>query len=222
MRISCLAQSLKGIWLRHRYLLILIGATLVMVVGILVAFLTMGSDIAFGGAIIGVPLSDEGMEYLQSGYAQRIGAVEKKKKVTAVRIALQVPNEEGILQTDYSGAVYALTLIANREADYFLLNEEALELFIPQNMFLDIGEMLSPKEREAMEDTLIKSLPVDEEGQPTVDEAFPVAINVSDLPFIQSCVTGDDPVYLCFIASAPHLDRLVDFWEYLKNWTPQQ
>ena len=221
MRIRSLAQSLNRIWLRHQYLLILIGITLVMAAGVLAAFAAMGSNIAFGGAVIGVPLSDNGMEYLQSGYAQRIGAAGHKKEVTAVEIVLEVPDEEGVLQPDYSGAVYALTLVANREADYFLLSEEALKLFIPQNMFLDIRELLSPAELEVIADDLIKSLPVDDEGQPTVDEAFPVAIDVSDLPFIQRCVTGDGPVYLCFIASAPHFDQLADFWIYLKDWMPQ-
>lgn len=221
MRISRLGQSLKRSWLRHRHLLILIGVTLVMVAGVLAAFAAMGSNIAFGGAVIGVPLSEEGMGYLRSGYAQRLGSAGRKKEVTAAPIALEVPDEEGALQTDYSGAVYALTLVANREADYFLLSEEALKLFIPQNMFLDIRELLSPSELEAIADDLVKSLPVDQEGQPTVDSAFPVAINVSDLPFIQNCVTGNAPVYLSFIASAPHADLLTDFWEYLKDWTPQ-
>lgn len=222
MRISHLTQPLNRIWFRHKYLLILIGITLVMAVGVLLAFATMGSNIAYGGAIIGVPLSDEGMEYLQLGYAQEIGAVTQRKKVTAVEISLDIPAEDGTLHTDYSGAVYALTLVANREADYFLLNEEALKLFIPQNMFWDLRELLPPAEYETMADRIVKSLPLDEEGKPTVEEAFPVAINISELPFIQDCVTGDEPVYLCFIASAPHFELLADFWEYLKKWTPSQ
>lgn len=211
-------QQINSLWQNYRHIVILLGITMLMVAGVLIAFASRGTDIAFAGLLVDVPITEEGSHYLQQGYEQSFSLPEKKVHIT--EISLMAPGGVEKEEPDYGGAVYALTMVANREVDYFLLDETALKIFLPQCMFADLQTVFSEEFLQSQKDMIIQAAAVDENGQPTQTGVYPVALDISGLPFAQHCLSVDGPIYLCFVAESVHKDQFMQFWDYLNTWRP--
>ncbi len=209
-------QRIRYIWSNYRHIVILLGITLVLVAGTVLAFVFRGTDIAFGGLAVDVPLSEEGLHYLKEGYAQAGAFPENKVQLT--QISLSAPGGVETDELDYGGAIYAMSMVANRQIDYFLLDETSLKIFLAQEMFLDLQTVFSAAQLEALGDTVIQAMPVDENDQPTQTGTYPVALDISGLSFTQHCICTNEPVYLCFVAGSLHQEQFLQFWEYLNAW----
>lgn len=212
-------QQIKSMWQNYRHIVILLGITLLMVAATLIAFVGRGTDIAFAGLLVDVPITEEGSQYLQQDYAQASSL--SKNKVHITEISLMAPGGVEKEEPDYGGAVYALTMVANREVDYFLLDETALKIFLPQCMFADLNTVFSEEFLKSHKDIIVQAAAVDENDQPTQTGVYPVALDISGLPFAQHCLSVDGPIYLCFVAESLHEDQFVQFWDYLNAWRAQ-
>lgn len=209
-------RKLRKFWSERRFLVFLWAFTLVLAIGVIFAVRGRGSDVRFGGLAVDVTISEEGCRYLQQGFAARHGFDEDELPLT--KMSLTAPDGVETGEIDYGGAIYAMLLASNREVDYFLLDETALRTMLPQQMFLDLRQILSEEELAQLGDLVVRTLPVDENDVPTETGEYPVALDLAELPFAGECIASGEAIYLCFAAGSAREALLADFWAYLNEW----
>ena len=86
-----------------------------------------------------------------------------------------------------------------------------------QDIYMDLRELFTKEQLTKIEDRLIYFQPADENEKPT-EEKYPVAVDISGLPFFGEFCDLKEPIYFSAAANAPNIDDLKAFWDYLNAW----
>ncbi len=210
-------QRLEYIWSYHKETIVISAAMLVIAIYLLTSLIANQKQLMMGGLIANVHLSEAGKAYLSQEYLAHIQGNAESQKVELTTVELGDMKNAADLEYTYYSLTKSLSLITDRKIDYLLMDKTALEQYMAQGVFLDLREVLSAELVESMNDRLIKLKPVDENGKPAGGE-YPVAIDISELPFIRSCTDGQTPVYFGVAANSPNLQTVKGFWDYLNAW----
>lgn len=204
-------QKIVHLWMcYHEYFLIGLVVLLVLT-AFFSGVLRKEKEVVVSGLVANTAISQTGYNYLTQDYAEILGIDEKEQTVQ-----LTYANFEDLENPAYLDATHTayMQLVAMTEAqmvDYVLLDELALELYINQDLFMDLRDFFTPEEMENWRSDVIY---LEYEGQ----QMFPVAIDITNLPFVKDAVHGEDPVYLAFVANTPRQDACRNLWQYIQSW----
>lgn len=203
-------QKLEHFWEYYKGLL-LIPVALIFIIGVIVGSInSLGMELRLSGVLVNVNVSPEGITHLQSDYAQRIGAGEKE--LVDVR-SMRFENPFTTLDQTYALNVQesVMALVSNQELDYLMFDELSLPFFLSPDTMLDLRELFSQEELDAMGMAVIR-LQVPQTG-----EKIPVAIDIRDTVFYRQHMQSDDVIYLSFISNSSHKETCLDFWRFIKG-----
>ncbi len=210
-------QRLDYLWSYHKETIVIGTVMLVIVIYLISSLLANQKQMRMGGILANVDLSEPGKAYLSQGYLEHLEANPSRETVKLFAVELGDLQNEATMDQTYYGLTKTLAMLTDREIDYLLMDKDALELYMAQNVFLDLRKALPSDLLASWEDKLIKLKPVDENGDP-LGEEYPVAVDISDLPFIKNCTDGQSPVYFGVASNSPNLESLKQFWDYLSAW----
>ena len=167
------------------------------------------------GMIVNISISQEGYDYLSTDYMEKLQGNPKTQKVELDYTNFKSLEDPTSSEDNYNAMMITLARVEGRMLDYMLLDKFAMEYYIIQDVYLDLREFFTPEELEALGDRVITARAEDEQ------EAWVVAVDITDLPFVQDNVRlGDeeDRVYFALSGSTQRLEMCRDAWNYIHAW----
>lgn len=199
------------------YLLILVF--LFMAVGLVVSVLeARNKDVLVAGMIVNVSVEQRGMNYLTKDYAAYLGATSKNQVAEVDYTSFGDPLDPENGTNSYYASQILPSRVAGEMLDYMILDKFAMEFYIPQEVYADLSQFFTEEELAALaeENRVIYAM---QEGD---TERWPIAIDITDLPFVKDMI-GAEKVYFALSGNSPRPDMCRHVWQYLHDWkTPEQ
>ena len=205
-------EKLVHIWTYYKWL-IPVFLVIVMLVSIVISSVTNLNTVkVMAGISVNVNLSDEAESYLREDYREVLGLTSKKQKVVFTETYI----ENLVTASDYMESYYALmsllALCSNKEVDYLILDEEGVRVLMVQGAFRNLTEVYTEEELDALGDLVVYK--EDKETK----ELVPIALNITDTPFIQEKTAANKNVFFSFVANSPRLEQTKALYQYLLEW----
>ncbi len=210
-------DRLQHIWSYYKETILIVVALMIVVGYLLAGMISNRKDIVIGGIVANVEMTDEGTLYLTTDYFREIDGKDRYQQVTLHPMSLYSLQNAEYMEMTYYNITKALAMMTDRQVDYLLVDKVALELFMSQEAFLDLREIFSENELAAFDNKLIKIKKIDD-AENVIAEDYPVAINISSLPFVQNCTTSTGDVYFGVVSNSTNMEQVKQFWTYINNW----
>ncbi len=203
-------EKLIHIWTYYKWVLVVV-LILIMAVSVLLASVQNKRKIMLlGGVTVNVQLSEEGKAYLSEDYLQIIGTGNKRETVALSHT--DIDKVTNVYENNYYAVMSLLALCANQEVDYLILDQTGFEAMLIQQAYLGLDQIYTPEELEAMGENVVYA---QNKGE---DVPSAVAINITNIPFIQKNAQVKDTVYFVYVANSPRLEECRAFYEYLLTY----
>ena len=207
-------EKLEHIWTYYKWL-IPVFLAVVMLLSITISCVTNLNTVKMmAGISVNVNLSDAGETYLREDYKEHLGLTSKKQKVVMTETYI----ENLVTASDYMDSYYSLmsllALCSNKEVDYLILDEEGVRVLMVQGAFRNLTEVYTEEELDALGDVVVYK--EDKETK----ELLPIALNITDTPFIQQNTAANKNVFFSFVANSPRLEETKALYQYLLDWKP--
>ena len=204
-------EKLEHLWEYYKWVLGVALGVVFVICAIVASVISSNIQLRLSGVLINVDISAEGYVWLQDGYFERIGGQEGKEEVNLRNMQFENPytTVEQTYALDVQESVMAL--IGARELDYLLFDELALPFFMDPETFLDLRELFTQEQLDAMGTAVIK-LQLPETG-----EQIPMAIDITDTAMFENYMESDKTIYLAFSAVTPRKETCLDFWQFIKG-----
>lgn len=205
-------EKLVHIWTYYKWL-IPVFLIIVMLVSIVISSVTNLNTVKMmAGISVNVNLSDEAETYLREDYREVLGLTSKKQKVVFTETNI----ENLVTAPDYMDSYYSLmsllAMCSNKEVDYLILDEEGVRVLMVQGAFRNLTEVYTEEELDALGDLVVYK--EDKETK----ELVPIALNITDTPFIQENTAANKNVFFSFVANSPRLEQTKALYQYLLEW----
>ena len=214
-------QRVEYIWTYHKTTIVLSLIFLYLLNYLLIGKIT-SKDILIGAIHANVELSENGRSFITSDFFEMQQGDPQKEDISILDVALTKIADDEYFEMNYYYLQVVLTQVGAQQVDYILADKIAMEIFMTQDIYMNLRDIFSADELANLEDRLIYLLPVDENGESTVDEKFPVAIDVSGMPFFAAHANSKEPIYFSVASNAPNTEAVIALWTYLTTWCPSQ
>ena len=186
-------------------LLILIPVALGL---ILTSILKDKPDLVFSGNVCNLTLNDKGKSYLINDWSRTLNMEPGE-----LLLKLEHSNTQGTDAPDVDGGVQVLSAVAADSLDYLVCDSVAMEFFSLHYAVLPLNQILDDATLSRWGDRIYSYT------DPESGELYPVALDVTHMPFFQSSIQGNDSVYLAF-ANKEDADPqlLIQFLDHLESW----
>jgi len=161
---------------------------------------------------VNVRLSQAGTEALRQRYAEQTEAAGSKGTLLMAEAHLEAFETRQDLDTNYMALQALLSLHGNQELDLLLMDQTAMENFLRQGIYLDLRKLFGEEELLALGEAAVWGRHRDEE------EARPLVLDVTELPFIREHGIGSGKVYLAFADNTSQLQACRISWEIMATW----
>lgn len=210
-------QRIAYIWAYYKIQIFLLIISIIFIISTVMTLSSASKEPLIAGVLTNVELSQEGWDYVQDDFFAYLEGDEKTQSVKlSVTNFSDIYTNVSLFDASYTSAMNTVSLVSSGFLDYLIMSEDALRFYMTQDIFLDLTEFFTADELEALGDRVIKLQMVDDDG--TVTSNCPVAIDISDLPFIQDCLNPVQDCYFSLSATSERLENCRIFWEYLLDW----
>lgn len=166
----------------------------------------------FGGTLVNIHLTDEGEAYLSTGWLEVLEGNPRKQEVTLMSTYFEDPTLSTTDEYAYAAAMSPIILIGVNDLDYMLLDQASANYYLNKGIYPPLDTVLTEEQLAAFADKIVCGKDVDG------NEGVPLAIDISDIPFIQDCLEVEGPVYITFPGNTPRLELSAEFFDYLLAW----
>ena len=207
-------QKLDHIWTYYKEVILITVISLIVIIGVGSNMLAPKKELLMGGMCVNTYISGEGESYLLEEYFDRLQGDPKKQEV---QLYFRSFGDFTVSTQEYEAFQSIVAMIYAEKVDYLLLDEASMGPFINYESLLDLREVFTQEELEQFGNKVRYAQHTDEEGNP-IGEMLPIALEITDMPFVQDCRSYEQKIFLGFAVNAPNKDSLHDFWEYLQAW----
>ncbi len=207
-------QRIEHIFSYYEELVIVAAIILAVIIFVSIAVSKDDKAVIFGGAFANVDINQIGYDYLSDGLIEHLGADPETQRVDLSSTAFKEVTQVSELDVSYNAAMKPIAKIEEGVLDYLVMNEDAMEFYMTQYALMDLTEVFTADELAAMEDDLIYVYLEVESVR------YPIAIEVTDMPFFKDCVDVSKPVYFGFTGHKEDSEEYRAFWAYLNSWNP--
>ncbi len=205
-------EKLNHIWTYYKWVLVVV-LLLIMAVSVLLASLqNLSKKTLVAGVTVNVFLSDEGKAALSEDYKALVGTGSSKEEVYLSHTDIENPLTATSYDENYYAVLSLLALCSNEELDYLIMDQEGFETMLVQGAYLDLNNVYTTEELEAMGDHVIYAQDKD------TDSPAPMALDITDCAFIQENTDQKGPIYFVFVGNSPRTDACREFYDYLISW----
>ena len=202
-------RKYSNIWHRHR------GAiwTAIILLALFPIFMRItihkNTTLLAAGVTVNVSLSKDAEQYLKTIYHEELTTWEK---VSVNSMAILNAENPASIHGNYNTVRGIIALSKSGELDYILMDEYALESLIGHDPFMDLRQIFPVEMLSALGRDVIYI------RNKAETSSKPVAINITNLPFIQDGTEHSSAVYISFTADTPRKEVCCDIWEYINAW----
>lgn len=207
-------QKLDHIWTYYKEVILITVISLIVIIGVGSSMLAPKKELLMGGMCVNTYISAEGESYLLEEYFDRLQGDPKKQEV---QLYFRSFGDFSASTQDYEAFQSIMAMMSAAKIDYLLMDEDSMGPLINSESLLDLREVFTEEELKAFGTKVRYAQYTDNDGNP-LGEMFPVALEITDIPFVQDCRSYNQKIFLGFAVSAPNKDSLHDFWEYLLAW----
>lgn len=210
-------EKLDHLWSYYKEVLLVAGLVVLTICVMVSSIINMNTETLAYGVLGNVSCSAKGYSYLTEDYFAQITQNPKREQVVLDSIAFEDPALAEDTDMNYQASMRLIALVSAKMVDYMFLDHYTMEFYISDDFYMDLRDLLSQEELEALESDFIYAQPE------TFDEMFPVAIDVTELPYVKENIrTGDEDtrVYLAFAANTQRPETCLQIWERVKAWQP--
>ena len=207
-------QRIDHLWTYYKE--VLLGVAIVgIALSVLITIMTsQAQETIVGGIAVNTTIHPDGIIYMTDEYKAEIAPDDKDKLVklesTQVGDLMDVENGE----SSYYSSMILTARVSGGMLDYMILDKFAMEYYITQEVYLDLREFFTEEELAQL-DAENKVIYAMQEGE---TERWPIAVDVSDLPFFEAYVTSEGETYFALSGFVRSLDTCRDVWNRLLNW----
>lgn len=207
-------QRIDHIWSNFKEIILIVLISAILVTGLLYNMLKPSKELLMGGMYINLSLTEEGTEHLQEDLFAHLEGDGKKQEV---RLYSRLYGDISMSVEDYDAFNSVVAFVFGEKIDYFLMDQTAMMPLIANECLLDLRQVFSPAQLEQMKDQLQYGQQTDDQGN-KIGDPIPIALDVTDMPFVASCVEQNKKIFLAFAINSPNEDSLGQFWDYLMAW----
>ena len=88
-----------------------------------------------------------------------------------------------------------------------------MQVMLTREAYLDLRKVFSAEELQNWGDRVIYMQLANQK------EATPIALEITDFPFLQENGVGNSRVYFAFVGGSPRTEATVDLLNWMLNWT---
>ena len=206
-------EKIDHLWYCYKLYIIVAAAITVMLGGVLVSFLSHRSqNTLISGMLVNVSIDQAGMNYLTGEYEAFLQA--EKNEVAELESTYFSELSEYSPEDDYSKVLALMARVDGKLTDYMLLDKVGMETGIVYDLFFDLRDFLTEEEFKTLADAdlLIYAMVKGE------DERWPIAVKITNLPFVQDNVNNEGDIYFSLSGREPRLEMCRNVWEYIHAW----
>lgn len=207
-------QRIDHIWSNFKEIILIVLVSAIVVTGLLYNMLKPRKELLMGGMCANVTLTQEGAEYLQEDLFTHLQGNAKKQEI---QLYSRIYGDFSMSVEDYDAFNSVVAFVYGEKLDYFLVDQTAMKPLIAYESFMDLRQVFSQAELDQMKDRIQYGQQKDDQGN-KVGDPIPVALDITDMPFVKSCVEQNKKIFLAFAVNSPNQDSLRQFWDYLMAW----
>ena len=202
----------SAFWKKHRIPMIVLLSLLTVALLVTRKYIRLNKDVLAAGLFVNVTIEDSARESLENSCREHLTTGGRWEKVRLSQVTMADFGKANLeYRTDYHTLSSILSLNENGEVDLLLTDQTALETLIRSEVFLDLRQFLPEETLEALGTKVIYV----RSSEMAPGESYPVAVDISELPFVREYMTTPDRVYFSIGKNSPRQDALVLLWELI-------
>ncbi len=204
-------EKLAHLWDYYKWVAITVVVVIIAAVSIVVSVVQNSKELAFGGAVVNLTVSEEGNAYLKEGWFEAMGCDPKKQKVELDMLFvanLDMPTADA--QAALGGITKITAMISGNQIDYVMADAYSIHYLCSGGSFSPLDEVIPAELLAKFEGKLVE---LENNGKKCL-----IAIDISDLPFVKKHIISKDKTYIAFPGNTPRTQETIAFLEYLMNW----
>lgn len=180
-------------------------------------------DVLISGMIVNISIQQDGYDYLLDDYHEVLAPGDKSKVVELDYTAFGDMLDGELGEESYYASMIVTARVEGHMLEYMIMDKYALEFYIPQEIYLDLREFFTEDEIAALtaENRLIYVRPEEEEGEEK-EEPYPIAVDITDIPFAKDNVTSEGEVYFALSGNHRSLEMCHDVWDRINAWESEK
>jgi len=208
-------KRIDHLWTYYKEYLWFVALALVVIIVFVTGAINASKEPVAMGMLVNAPIEQAGYDYLTVDYKEHLGVEGKKQTVELDYTNFSSLEDPTSTEDNYTASMILLARVTSGDLDYIILDKFAMEYYITQDVYLDLREFFTPEELEELGPRVIYARQEDE------TESWAVAVDISDLPFVQENIGTEKQIYFALSGSTKKLDICRDMWNYLHAWKPE-
>lgn len=208
-------EKVKFLWGNYKAGILAVFVGLVLLAAAVGAVKDLKKTTVMAGITVNVELSEAGKAYLTDAYKEKLQA-GKKEMVYLGKAEIHYLDTTLNHNDNYYAAMSLASLCYNQEVDYLLLDQEGFEVMLLQDVYLDLQKVYTQEELELLGETVVFAQNNDQAAP------RPIALKITDSPFIQENTDVAGEVYFAYAAASPRTEACRELFEYLLAWKSKE
>ena len=175
-------------------------------------------DIMVSGMMVNISMDQRGMYYLTRDYATHLGATSKNQVAELDYTSFGDPLDPENGENSLYASMILPSRVTGAMLDYMILDKFAMEYYIAQDLYMDLRDFFTEEELAKLE---AEKRIIYEQMEGDLDRK-PIAVIITELPFIQAYVEPTEDIYFALSGSSPRPEMCRNVWEYLHAWKPNE
>jgi hypothetical protein len=193
----------EHLWTYYRSWVI-VACAIVMVISILcTSFINLTTNTLVAGVSLNAVMQSDAKEYMSEQLQPLLATGNGREKAY-----MEITYISDSLEETYYLQQNMQALIAAQDLDYMILDKAGLDLLMPFDPFMDLREVFTAEELEAL---TVHNVQASETA-----EAIPTLIDISDLPIIKN--PGSKKIFFVIIGNTERLDAVKAAFAHLQNY----
>lgn len=208
------SQRLDHLWTYYKEWLIVVALVAMFLSAGFTVLKAQTQETLVSGMMVNISISQQGYDYLSADYLEKLGGIEGKQKAELDYTNFSSLEDPTSSEDNYNSMLILLARVSGGMLDYMILDKFAMEYYIVQDVYLDLRDFFTEEEMAELGDRLITAR---QEGE---TEAWAVAVDITDLPFVQDNITVEenDRIYFALSGNTQRMDMCRDAWNYIHAW----
>lgn len=211
-------QKCEHLWEYYKEWL-LVAFMVFMAVALVVTVISERSkEVLVSGMMVNITMDQRGMYYLTRDYAEHLGATSEKQVAEMDYTSFGDPLDQQNGPNSYYASMILPSRVSGAMLDYIILDKFAMEYYLTQDLYMDLRDFFTQEELAQLEAEK-RVIYVQKEGE---SDRKPIAVTITQLPFIQANVAPTDEIYFALSGSSPRPEMCRNVWNYLHAWDPSK
>lgn len=211
-------QRCEHLWEYYKEWLLVVFLVVMGISLVATIIASRNKDVLVSGMMINISVDQRGMNYLTSDYAQYLGATSKNQVAEVDYTSFGDPLDLETGENSYYASMILPSRVTGAMLDYMILDKYAMEYYITHQVYMDLREFFTEEELAelAAEDRVIYA---QQEGD---DDRWPIAVIITDIPFVKDNISASSDIYFALSGSSPRPEMCRNVWNYLHAWESKE